>query len=71
MRFVVSYVEVVFRNVFSIDTHYELIVGGHIYAVQPVVVMLQVVRVVVHGIFIRPSELTNLILYNAFHKIFY
>ena len=41
---------------FAIDTRYELIVGGHIYAVQPVVVMLQVVRVP-HGIFIRPSEL--------------
>ena len=44
---------------FAIDTRYELIVGGHIYAGQPVlmVVMLQAVRVVVHGIFIRPSEL--------------
>ena len=42
---------------FAIDTRYELIVGGHIYAVQPVVVMLQVVRVEVRGIFVRPSEL--------------
>ena len=44
---------------FAIDTRYELIVGGHTYAVQPVlmVVMLQVVRVEVYGIFIRPSEL--------------
>ena len=43
---------------FAIDTRYELIVGGRLYAVQPVAVMLQVVRVliVVHGIFIRPSE---------------
>ena len=41
MRFVVSYVVVVFRNFFAIDTRYELIVGGHIYALQPVVVMLQ------------------------------
>ena len=47
----------VFRNFFAIDTRYELIVGGHEYAVQPVVVMLRVVRVVVDGIFIRPSEL--------------
>ena len=39
------------------DTRYELIVGGHIYAAQPVVVMLQEVRAVVHGVFIRPSEL--------------
>ena len=57
MRFVVSYVAVVFLTSFAIDTRYELIVGGHMYAVQPVVVMLQVVRVVLHGIFIRPSEL--------------
>ena len=28
------------------------------YAVQSVVSMLQAVRVVVHGIFIRPSELS-------------
>ena len=32
--------------------------------------MLQVVRVVVHGIFIRPSELAILILYNAFDNFF-
>ena len=59
MRLVVSYVVVVLRNFFAIDTRYELVVGGYIYAVQPVVVKLQVVRVVVHGIFIRPSELTT------------
>ena len=47
----------VFRNFFAIDTRYELIVGGHLYAVQLVVLMLQVVQVVFHGIFIRPSEL--------------
>ena len=39
----------------------SIVVGGHIYAEQPVsiVVMLQVsiVRVVVHGIFFRPSKL--------------
>ena len=42
--------------VVAIDTRYEFIVGGHIFAVQPEVAMLQVV-LVVHGIFIRPSEL--------------
>ena len=42
----------VFRNFFAIDTRYELIVGGHVHAVQPVliIVMIQVVREVVYGI---------------------
>ena len=53
-----SYVVVVYRN-FSCDRHTLRIhcQSAYIPAVQTAVVLLRVVRVVVHGIFIRPSQL--------------
>ena len=61
-----------FRNFFAIGTRYELIVGGNIYAVQPVVVILHIqpVRVVVHGILFDPLNL-QFDLYNVFYTLFY